>query len=251
MVFLQVGQGLHRHLEAASSPLAPALLRRESGCGLRLTRKPQGWHVLDGPQDRCGCLGWRGRIGWGVLRRSLARMPHHQAARYVHAPSGVVRHCPLPEPPLFLPMAGCLVLGPPKVRHAEGHPSVGLAPGFERLPDSTRARDEGHAAHTACAAHPHRPAAIGLALRDAPPDSLHAPGQTCLTGQEGFDTLPAGPIPQAYPQRQPTLSAASKTQAHRCEGGATSVARPRLRVGASGRGGVSSNAPSRGIAVGS
>ena len=100
-----------------SPSLAPALILRDSRCGIRLTRKPLGLHVLGMRHDRFGFLGLRGSIGLGLLLRQLARMHHNKAERFERDPSVAVLHFHLPEHTLSMPTAWCLVLGPPRFFH--------------------------------------------------------------------------------------------------------------------------------------
>jgi hypothetical protein len=125
---------------AASSSLAPALLRRDRRCGLRLTRQPPGVHGLDVRQDGCGFVGWRGGRGLGWRLRQWARMHHHKAKRCERAPAVAGRALHRPDHPVAMPPAWDLVPGPPRLLHAEGQPSLGLSPGVACLPDSARAR---------------------------------------------------------------------------------------------------------------
>src|SRR5262245_49209539 len=128
---------------AAASSLAPALIRRDSRCGIRCTRTPLGWHVLGLRHDCFGFLGLRGSRGLGVLRRQWARMHDHKATHCACDPSVAVLHFHLPAHPWSMPTAWCLVLGPPRLLHEEGQRRWLLSPGCELLPDSARARDEG------------------------------------------------------------------------------------------------------------
>src|SRR5262245_9781736 len=102
---------------AAASSLAPALILRDSRCGIRFTRKPLGLHVLGMRHDCFGFLGLRGSIGLGLLLRQLARMHDHKAKHCACDPSVAVLHFHLPAHTLSMPTAWCLVLGPPRLRH--------------------------------------------------------------------------------------------------------------------------------------
>jgi hypothetical protein len=97
--------------------------------------------LLDVRHDGFGFLGLRGGIGLGLLLRQLARMHHNKAERFERDPSVAVLYLYLPDHTLAMPPAWCLVLGPPRFLHQEGQHRLVLAPGFETLPDSTRARD--------------------------------------------------------------------------------------------------------------
>jgi hypothetical protein len=102
---------------AASAALALALILRDRGFGIRLTRKPPGLHLLDVRHNGFGCLGLRGGIGLRLLLRQLARMPYHKAERFERSSSVAVLDLHLSDATLSMPTAWCLVPGPARLLH--------------------------------------------------------------------------------------------------------------------------------------
>src|SRR6266446_1000594 len=126
---------------AASLSLSPALILRDSRCGIRLTCKPPGLHVLAVRRDGGGFLGLRGRICLRLLLRQLARMHHHKAERFERDPSVAILNLHLPDHTLSMPTPRGLVLRPPRFLQQEGQGGLLLPPGFEGLADGTGTRN--------------------------------------------------------------------------------------------------------------
>ena len=197
---------------ATSSSLAPALIRRDSSFGIRLTRQPPGLPLLDVRHDGFGFLGLRGGIGLGLLLRQLARMHHYEAERCARDPSVAVLDLHLPDHTVAMPPAGCLGLGPPRFLHHEGQHRLLLAPGFESLPDSARARDSRYEPDVVLQTQAQRAATLGLPLRHNPTHPLQAPGETRCNGHRGFHTITAVTITHTKAQGNTSISAHAKTE---------------------------------------
>src|SRR5262245_18364094 len=149
---------------AASLSLSPALILRDSRCGLRLTGKPPGLHVLDVRRAGCGFLGLRGGIGLRLLLRPLARMHHHKAERFECDPSVALLDLHLPDPPLSMPTPRGLVLRPPRLLQYEGQGGLLRPPGCDGLADGTRARDSRDEGDLRRETPAQRAATLGLTL---------------------------------------------------------------------------------------
>jgi hypothetical protein len=102
---------------AAPPSRPPALIRRAGRCGIRLTRKPPGLHVLDVRRDDCGFLRLGGGIGLGLLLRQLVRMHHHKAERCERYSAVTVLNLHLLVHALPMPTAWRLVLRPSRFLH--------------------------------------------------------------------------------------------------------------------------------------
>src|SRR5262245_52258446 len=122
---------------AASSALPPVLILCDGRCGIRLTGKPAGLHLLDVRNDCGGFLRLRSgrRLGW--LLRELARMHHDKAEGLVSDPPFTVLHLHLSEHTWPMPAAWCFVLHPARFLHKEGQDGLRAPPGFEGLTDDT------------------------------------------------------------------------------------------------------------------
>jgi hypothetical protein len=211
---------------AASSSRAPALLRRDSRCGLRLTRNPLGWPWLAVGHDGFGCLGRRSGRGRRLLRRQWARMPHHTAERCACAPAVALLALPLPAHTVSRPTPRGRGLRPPRLLPPEGQGGVLLAPGVAGLADGTGARASRDEGDLLLETPAQRAATLRLTIRDAPPPPLQAPGQTRCKRHGRVPTIAALAL---TPTKAPGAAASpthAQTEKHLCEGGTPVFALP-------------------------
>src|SRR4029434_8141933 len=127
---------------APSPSRPPHLILRDGGCGIRLTGKPPGVHLLDVRRDGFGFLRLRGGIGLRLLLGQLARMHHDKAPFLLGEQSRAILHLDPTEHTVAMPAARRLVLRPSRLLHEEREPGVLLPPGFEFLLDSTGPRHQ-------------------------------------------------------------------------------------------------------------
>src|SRR5207248_7994600 len=87
-------------------------------------------------------------------------------------------------------------------------------PGFEFLPDSTRARDECDEIDLVLETYTQSTATIGLAIRDDATHPLQTQGQTLLNGYGGFHTIAAVAIAHTDTQRYASIPTHPETEEH-------------------------------------
>src|SRR5262245_17645110 len=88
-----------------------------------------------------GCLLLRTGIRLGVLLGQRLGMHDDKAPLLLGDPPLTVLSLDSAEDARPMPTARLFVLGPPGLLHQEGHSRVLVTPGFEFLPNGTRARD--------------------------------------------------------------------------------------------------------------
>jgi hypothetical protein len=202
---------------APASSRAPALRLRAGSFGIRLTGTPPGLHLLDVRCDGFGCLRLRGGIGLRLLLCQLARMHHDKAQCLLRDPSRALLHLDPTAHPGAMPAARRLVLRPSRLLHYEREPGGLLAPGFEVLPDSTGARDEGDQPESMLETQPQGTAPLGLTIRHEPAYPLAAQRQTLLQRHRRLHTLTAVAVPHPEAHRDTSIAADPETEEHLCE----------------------------------
>ena len=141
-------------------------------------------------------------------------MHHHEAQCLLcDAPIAVFDRY-LPEHTVAMPAPGRLVLGPSGFLHQQGQGGLLPPPGFEFLPDSTRARDECDEIDLVLETYTQSTATIGLAIRDDATHPLQTQGQTLLNGYGGFHTIAAVAIAHTDTQRYASIPTHPETEEH-------------------------------------
>src|SRR4029450_3534571 len=192
---------------AASPARPPVLILRDRRFGIRRTGKPAGLHALHVLCNSSSFLRLCGGICLGLLLRQLARMHHHKAERFERYSSVAVLDLHLSAHTLAMPAPGRLVLPPPGCLPQQGQGGLHAPPGFEFLPDRTRARDERDEIDLVLETYTQGTATIGFTIRDDATHPLQSQGQTLLNGSWGFHTITAVAIAQAHAHGYPPISA--------------------------------------------
>ena len=125
---------------AASLARPPVLILRDGRYGIRFTGKPAGLPVRDVRNDGLSFLRLRHAIDLCLLLRQLTRMHHDKPQFDLRHPALAVLDLYQAVHAVAMPVARRFVLGPPRRLDEQGQRGVLLAPGFECLPDGTRAR---------------------------------------------------------------------------------------------------------------
>jgi hypothetical protein len=113
---------------------------------------------------------WRGGIALRLLLRQLTRMHHHKAQLLLGDAPIAVFDLHLAAHTVAMPAPGRLVLRPPGFLPQQGQGGLRAPPGFEFLPDSTRARDKRDEIDLMLETDTQGTATIGLTIRaDATP----------------------------------------------------------------------------------
>src|SRR5262249_11456816 len=195
---------------SVSRPLARILGNSRFGIGP--TGEPAGGDRPHVGGHGLGFLPLRGCRGLRLRLDQLNRMPHHNAqCRLSDAPIAVfdlhrAAHT------VAMPAPGRLVLRPPGFRHQQGQGGLRAPPGFECVPDSTRAWDKRAEIDLVLDTAPQGTATLGLPIGDDAPHPCEPQGQTLLKGYGGFPTSTAVRIAQANAQRYPPIPAHAETQ---------------------------------------
>jgi hypothetical protein len=142
----------------------------------------------------------------------LTRMHHHKAQLLLGDAPIAVFDLHLAAHTAAMPAPGRLVLRPPGFLPQQGQGGLRAPPGFEFLPDSTRARDKRDEIDLMLETDTQGTATIGLTIRADATPPCQPQGQTLLNGYGGFHTITAVPIAQAHAQRYPPIPTHAETQ---------------------------------------
>src|SRR5262249_17918921 len=128
---------------ATSLARPPVLILRDGRYGIRFTGKPAGLHVRDVLNDGLSFLRLHSAVCLCLLLCPLTRMHHDKPQFYLRHLALAVLALHQAVHALAMPVTRCFGLGPPRLLDEQGQRGVLLSPGFEFLPDGTRARHEG------------------------------------------------------------------------------------------------------------
>ena len=125
----------------ASAALAPALILRNSGVGVRSADKPSRLDPQPGGGHGLGFFLLGHGIRGGLLLRQLARMDDDQAQCLQGDAAIAVLDLDVAAQALPMPEARGLIPPPPGLLHQQGQGRLPAPPRLAFLPDGTRARD--------------------------------------------------------------------------------------------------------------